>query len=1068
MEKLEVEYEMKPLFRRINGAIVVLLLAAVFAPQVPTHDEGAVYAAGAGTLPELTITEILANSNGDGTSIADAYEYVELKNNSNRPIDLADYKFTFWWRPDRYVVWDMTASQTIAPGEIRVVWIKNQDAQGKTLQHFNAHYGTNFTASTLYILDIGYNGGLGNDGIKKLILMKDDGTEVCIAQYNDRIFDSLTNNEDARVENSSIVYEFPHYPVPGNITMRMIDSNQKPTPGTIPEPPSIWITEIMVNSSSPVDDLEAFEFIELYNNTPSPIDLSAYTIRYYWNHANLNDYYDFDLTQNKNIPAYGRIAVWLRGTQSAGYTLSQFAEHYHLPSTYLTADKVYEVTISQASALGNAGQKTVELRTDAGQVIVSATYNDGTSQPGSTRVDTQEDTSIIYGCPVDGTKIMRKLVSGQKPTPAGAYNFFYGDLHNHTHHSHDSNQTPTNSPETAFTTTRNKGADFFAISDHSEQVDEGEPDVPNGDWTDIRHQAGNKTEKYKFTAIGGYEMTYNTLSGIWGHLNIFNTSWIVDRNDHINGVQYTLHDLWDDLARHPEAFAQFNHPSAYWGDFEDFAYYNKAADDQMALFEFIDHPNVEEYFAKFIRALDKGWHVSPSLNGDKHREDWLASNDRTVVLAEVNTKDAIFDAMRHRRTYASFGDADFRLLFEINGQIMGSRLANPGPTLNVSVVAANPTNDTISKVTLYGPGGQILDTQTFNSRLVHYTKTIPNRYKYYFVRVEQTDGDWAVSAPIWIEDSLGTEITMSTQSTSLPNVPVQINAHVHNTTGSALSNVLVEFYKDDFKSHTDNYKDANKVGETVLPSIPAGGTAVASTTWAPVNGVGTYHVLVRATATVNGMQKSSTAGIHMPELYITEIVANSPGNTGVPDTSGLGWPDDIVDEDYDFIEIYNNSKNAVNLKYFKIKDTYEDPVDITEDFWIPGKSVKVIWFKKTGSTKTLADFNAAYGTNLTGDDVLELYQTSPKRPDNPLRFSGMGRIELVRDHDNASILQAKYNNGVNTREVTGPPGTGGTHPSVDGKALTFKYPVDGSYYLERLQTNVPPTPGEVTSDQIAP
>ncbi|MBO9606367.1 MAG: CehA/McbA family metallohydrolase [Paenibacillaceae bacterium] len=849
--------------------------------------------------------------------------------------------------------------------------------------------------------------------------------------------------------------------------MRKVAVNQKPTPGMVPTPPNLWITELMVNSSSPVDDLEAFEFIELYNNTDTAIDLSAYTIRYYWDYANLANYYDYNLTASKSIPARGYMVVWTRGTQSTGpaYTLAQFADHFDLASTYLTSSKVYEQTVTQTQGMGNGGQKKIELRTDGGTVIVDATYNDGTTSPGSTTIDTATDTSVMYGYPVDGTKSMRKLASGQYPTPGIPYEYYNGQLHNHTKHSHEGSTAATNTPANAYLAAKAQDGDFYGLSDHSERMDGGDPNVANGEWADNKYQADYATVPYQFSAFAGFEMTYNTESGIWGHANVFNVPWIVDRYDTIGGEQYNMHDLWDDMAEYPEAVMQMNHPSGYWGDFEDFDYYNRAADDQVALYELQAGSLMLEHFDKYFRALDKGWHVSPTLNSDIHNETWMQNNDRTIVLAKENTREGIMDAIRERRTYATFGDRDFKLNFEINGKPMGSRLSNPGSTLNVSVMASNPTNDTISKITLYGPGGQVIGSQTYSSRIAHYTASIAPTYKYYFAKVEQTDGDWAVSAPIWVEDSPGLELTMSTQSTATAGVPVQINAGVKNTTGGTLSNVKVEFYKDDFTTSTDNYAAANKLGEVTLSSIGAGATQTASSTWAPTGGAGTYTILVRVTATVGGVVKGVAGGIHLPEIYITEIVANSPGNTGVDDGSGHG---DYIDEDYDFVEVYNNSKNTVNLKDYKLKDTYETPVDITTNFYIPAKSAKVIWFKKTGSTKTLAQFNTAYGTSLTSSDVLELYQTSAARADNPLRFNGMARIELVRDSDGVSILQARYNNGTDTREVNGPVGTHGADPSVDGKALKFKYPVNGSYYLQEMSKGNTPTPGTVTSDQIAP
>ncbi|UUZ94519.1 CehA/McbA family metallohydrolase [Paenibacillus sp. P25] len=656
---------------------------------------------------------------------------------------------------------------------------------------------------------------------------------------------------------------------------------------------------------------------------------------------------------------------------------------------------------------------------------------------------------------------MRKLARGQYPTPGLKYNWFTGQMHAHTKYSEkDAAQTSTNTPQGALAAAISQGADFMGLSDHSEQLDDGDPTVVNGEWADTRLQADLATAPYAFSGFPGWEMTYNTTTAIWGHANVFNTDWFADRWDTTNGRQYHFHDLWNDLSKYPEAVLQFNHPGAYWGDFEDFAYYNQTADDQSALLEFNpDTAANSEKFDRYIRALDRGWHVAPTWNGDVHNGTWMQDNNRLVVQAEINTREAVMDAIRDRRAYVSFGDRDLKVAFEINGKPMGSRLSNPG-MLNISVMAANPTNDVISRITLYGPGGQVLSTQTYNSRLAHYTASLPPQHGYYFAKIEQADGGWAITAPIWIQDPAPVQLGMSTQSTAEAGVPVQVNANVKNTSGSTLNNVRVEFFKDDYLTTDDNYTAVNKVGETTIPSIAAGATATASTTWAPAGGAGTYRILARVTAPSGGSAKSVTGGLHLPELYITEIVANSPGNTGLD--NGYG---DYYDEDYDFVEMYNNSKNDVNLKNFKLQDTYKAPYDITTDYIIPAKSAGLIWVKKKNSTKSLTDFNAVYGTSFAPGQVLEL---SSDDVNGGLRFNGETWVDLVRDADGARIFRAKYNNGTNIREIHGPAGTHGADPSVDGKAVRYTYPTDGSYYLAKISSNTAPTPGTVQNDQLAP
>ncbi|UUZ79358.1 lamin tail domain-containing protein [Paenibacillus sp. P26] len=352
------------MYRRISKVFLILVLAVslMFPADIWSSGQKA-YAASA--LPALTVTEIVANSSGDSGSDTDSYEYVELRNNTSGAIDLSGYKLVFWYTPAASVTWDLTAGQTIPAGGVRVVWIKNTYAQGKTLADFNAHYGTSFTSSTLYTLDLGSGGGLGNTGIKKLIVQTDSGTDICIAKYNDQIYNSTTTNEDALSENTAIVYEFPQYLVEGSITMRKVAANQRPTPGTVPTAPALWITELLPNPSISSTDLnDAYEYVELYNNTASAIDLAGYMFRYYWDPADPARYDNWDMTASKSIPAYGTMIVWLKGTQASGKTLADFAAHYNLPSTYLTPSLVYELNVTTPQSMGNEGKKTVELRTD--------------------------------------------------------------------------------------------------------------------------------------------------------------------------------------------------------------------------------------------------------------------------------------------------------------------------------------------------------------------------------------------------------------------------------------------------------------------------------------------------------------------------------------------------------------------------------------------------------------------------------------------------------------------------------------------------------------------------------
>ena len=87
-------------------------------------------------LPSLLITELSPNSAGGGT---DYFEYIELYNNSNQPIDLAKYSFVYVYtdgsKPD--LPFQIPAT-TIEPQETLVFWYNNGN---RTLEEFNTNFG---------------------------------------------------------------------------------------------------------------------------------------------------------------------------------------------------------------------------------------------------------------------------------------------------------------------------------------------------------------------------------------------------------------------------------------------------------------------------------------------------------------------------------------------------------------------------------------------------------------------------------------------------------------------------------------------------------------------------------------------------------------------------------------------------------------------------------------------------------------------------------------------------------------------------------------------------------------
>jgi hypothetical protein len=972
----------------------------------------------AATTPVLTITEIHPNP----TSNLEAYEFFEIRNNSASSVDLANYKVEYERVGNTTKVWDMTTSQTLAAGAVEVIWIYQLDSAGKTKANFKTNFGISIPDSQIYILDVtgvGAGSGLENTGLKSIVLKTDAGVEVSRAAYNDQTGNDSGTTVDAG-ENKSAVYEFPQYLNDGNKTMRKVARGSAPSPGgsyTAAEAPSIWITELMPNpSQTSTNSNDAYEYFELYNNTSSDINLSGYKFKRVSDGAT-HTFGSFTL------PAKGYAAIWAYGQYSVG-TAADFNTHFR---TNLSSSQLYILNMGSDSGLWNgAGPWTYQILNSSNTVISSATYNDGSATDASF-----EDRSILFDYPVANTTTMRRVANNQYPTPGEPYNMFVGQLHSHTGYS-DGAQTPND----AYLWARDQGhADFFAVTDHSQLFDNPNDWANSTEWADLKQKADAYYSENNYVSIAGFEMTWNNPSGRWGHMNAFATDWFANRDDPTMNMPGFL----DKLIQYPAAIAQFNHSKlTEWDNNKKWDYWTAARDNQVALFEIND---AGEQYKTFIHVLDKGWHVAPATNGDNHSANWITrDNNRTVILAPRLTRDALFDAVRARRTYASWGDADIRINYRINGKDMGSRLTGQS-SLNVKVDVYNPGSDNISKVSVIANGGTVVASQTYSTNKVTYTTTLSPNYKYYFIRVDQADGDWAVTAPIWIEDPIPANVTMDLKASSVSGVPVKVNAYVQNTSGSAMSNVVVDFYKDAISG--------TPKGTTTIASIGAGATGTASLEWNP-GAAGNYTIIARVT--IPGSPTRYLVGkAVVPELIITEL--------GVNTTNGAD-PANSHFEKFDFAEVYNNSKNTINLSGYKITigpttGSSRYTFDISGTFNIPSHSTGIIWFKNPQSTSlTVSDFNSNFGTSLTSGQIYSVSTSEEGNAGYLVNSGGTRQVWIIKDNGDV-VTMSEYNDGLDL----------GLDTSQDNKSIMYRYPSDGTYTGYKLNRDQTPTPGSVTSSQ---
>jgi hypothetical protein len=148
----------------------------------------------------------------------------------------------------------------------------------------------------------------------------------------------------------------------------------------------------------------------------------------------------------------------------------------------------------------------------------------------------------------------------------------------------------------------------------------------------------------------------------------------------------------------------------------------------------------------------KAWAKGYKL-GVQSSSDHVSTHDSyACILAENFTRQGLVDAMRKRHTYAATDSIvlDYRIATGDNGDfLMGDICATKSyPKLLVKVQGTAPikeiqvikNNTYIHKVT---PGGK-------DASFEYVDRAIGGGENYYYVRVEQTDGNLAWSSPIWV------------------------------------------------------------------------------------------------------------------------------------------------------------------------------------------------------------------------------------------------------------------------------------------------------------------------------
>ncbi len=489
----------------------------------------------------------------------------------------------------------------------------------------------------------------------------------------------------------------------------------------------------------------------------------------------------------------------------------------------------------------NAGENPTLEMTVNGQKV-NAVYAGGklTYTPAADMTDGRTNVSVTV------TRADGKTASFNWFFTVGQaqYQLYFGQLHSHTQYSDGAGSLDAaldyvkNLPESA-------NVQFVAFTDHSNYFDTTGAANPEGalydmslasassqeTWNSYRSSvaAFNEANAGSLVALAGFEMTW---SGGPGHINTFNTPGIVSRNNSTlnNKTDYAGMRAYYALLSQQEgadSLSQFNHPGNTFGTFGDFAFWDPVIDSRMYMVEAGNgegqigaggyYPSYEYY----TMALDKGWHLAPTNNQDNHKGRWGNANDaRDVILTDDFSEQGIYDALRAMRMYAT-EDKNLEIGYTVNGMLLGSSLTEVPEKLDIHVTVNDPdASDSISKVEVIVNSGKTAYTWDDPAVLAtgDLSVTLDPDYSYYYIRVTQGDGDLAVTAPVWVGETLKLGISDVTCGTSTP------------VTGEAMTVTTTLFNSESTDANIKSITYA--VGSQVLASATDVGTVPASGTLA--------------------------------------------------------------------------------------------------------------------------------------------------------------------------------------------------------------------------------------------
>lgn len=409
----------------------------------------------AAAVSPFVITEI----NGDNAG-ADNYEFVEVVNTTDAPIDLTAagielrYHTSAWnagtAQPFVHLDGEDDSPVVIPAGGVAVFWMNYDETDARrdlTKQQFRDFYGV---AEDVTVYRFGTQRGFANAGDRGFSLVDaddrtitrawvpaDDGNSSTPWNAQFAVPDELTG-VDARLVAHTHGQDAVA-PAPGSITIDQVTSAlERTTDPELTHAPILQITEVAPDTAN-VDGSDGYEFIEVYNASDQPVQWGDYVLDYLYTDNALTGPVTTSSTLWPSspgdvvIPPAGVLVLWVKNPAvvAAGLTVDDFNQQFG--TSLVLGETIVELF---SGGMSNAGSRGLQVQTNTGHDVSRAYYftNDQTTSTTAIQyawhpadgehawtpdpADGTVQTMLGLGSPTPGTVSATQVRSGLVPAPA--------------------------------------------------------------------------------------------------------------------------------------------------------------------------------------------------------------------------------------------------------------------------------------------------------------------------------------------------------------------------------------------------------------------------------------------------------------------------------------------------------------------------------------------------------------------------------------------------------------------------------------------------------------------------